>query len=153
MWLGVLLVAGPVVLSGTFPADVPSGAAIESWERLSGRADYKGTHIAYELFVDPRRIALYTITRYRIHVVGADRAADEILIWNAQPGMRPPVPLRCFVRVARPTRPGLSDAWAWEVLAPETDAYNQAMYKAMQVYVLHRATERRAEAEAKTPAK
>ena len=147
MWWAVFL-AAPVVLSGTFPADVPSGRAIESWERVAGRGDYKGTHVAYELFVDPRRLALFTLTRYRIHFVGKEHAEDEILIWNAQPGMRPVVPVRCFVRVAR-RRPGLADAFGWDVVPPETGPYKQAMYKAIEVYALESGQRRQANAGAK----
>jgi len=147
MWFAVLL-AAPVVLSATFPADVPSGRAIEGWERVSGRGNSKGARVAYELFVDPRRIALFTLTRYRVHFVGKEHAEDEILIWNAQPGMRPVVPVRCFVRVAR-RRPGLADAFGWDVVPPETEPYKRAMYKAIEVYGMNRAAELAAEAKAK----
>lgn len=143
MFLAVLLAAAPLVLSGTFPEEVPSGTAIANWDRYAGRVHHEGKRITYELFVDRRRLALYTITRYRVHRAGEAQADDEILIWNSNPGSRPREYLRCYARVAQV--PGTLPAWSWQALVPETDVYRAAMYAAIQVYGLHRAREREQE--------
>jgi hypothetical protein len=149
MWMAVLLAASPIVLlSGTFPDEVPSGRTIEGWERLSGHSEHKGNRISYELLVDPARYALYTITRYRVHRVDKEQADDEILIWHSQPGARPMKPMLCFIRVPR-QHLGIVKSWAWEPVLHNTEPYRQAMSIATQVYMIHRARERALEEAAK----
>jgi hypothetical protein len=147
MLMVALLAASPIVLlSGTFPEGVPSGRAIETWERLSGHSEHRGDRISYELFVDPARLALYTITRYRVHLADKEQAEDEILIWHSRAGARPMKPMLCYARVTRqhPVRSS-----AWEPVLHNTQPYRQAMSTATQVYLIHRARERALEEAAK----
>jgi hypothetical protein len=149
MLMAALLAASPIVLlSGTFPEGVPSGRTIEHWERLSGHSEHNGYRISYELFVDPARLALYTITRYRVHLPDKEDAEDEILIWHSRPGARPMLPMLCYARVSRP-RLGVAKSWAWEPVLHNTQPYRQAMSTATQVYMIHRAHERALEDAAK----
>src|SRR5688500_17087748 len=88
MWSVLVLAAVlPVPLSGTFPEGVPSGSEIARWQRYSGHFTAAPSfRISYELFVDPRRQALYAITRYRLHSGDQSEPEDEVLIWNSRPG-------------------------------------------------------------------
>ena len=133
-------------LSTTTPTEVPSGEAVAGWERLGGEAKRaNGERIAYELLVDPKRLGLYTITRYRVRLAGSERPQNEILIWNARPGTREPV--RCFEHV---TESGAAASRShWQPVVHATEPYRIAMYRAMEVYVLHRRNEIAAEENAR----
>lgn len=136
MWLFVLLAAGAAlpVLSGTSPTEVPSGVG---WERAGGGfVAGSGARISYELLVDPKRIALWAITRYRVQGAGKTEPDDEILIWNVH--HRPP-DLRCYQRVRRPD--ASPPAWEWQRVPTGTPVYRTAMSVATEVYGLNRARE------------
>jgi len=141
----VLAAAVPLpALSGTSPDEVPSGAAIAQWLSFKGDArSPKGDGIAYELRVDPRRLALYVLTRYRVRVAGDLEAENEVLIWNSAPGTRQA--LRCYERVPNVGPGGTS--WAWEVVPQGTNRYWEAMAMATQVYFLQRRREEEKQAE------
>jgi hypothetical protein len=138
-------VAPMPVLSETSPAEVPSGAAIDQWQVFQGEAQTpKGDRIRYQLLVDPRRLALYTITRYRVHTAEGAEADNEVLIWNSAPGVIRV--LRCYERVRHDDQ-GVA-SWIWEPVPPATERYVAAMMMATQVYYLHRQREREEEARA-----
>jgi hypothetical protein len=139
-----LLPAAPAVaLSGTFPVETPSGDAIAGWTRVAGQVESDGAQIAYELYVEPRRPGLYALTRYRVRRAH-ETAGDEILIWNARPGLEP---LRCFSRVSRPNpwTFGLLPVWHWEPVPNGTTPYRQAMFTAIRVYWLSEAARQAAD--------
>jgi len=141
--LAAIVAVSPILLSGTFPDEMPSGGALQTWERYGGQAERNGHRIVYELMVNPQRPALFMITRFRIHAAGQTNADDEILIWNARPGARPIQYLRCFARVVRP-RVGLLHQWAWEAVPAQTPPYQRAMATAMEIYALHQMARDRA---------
>ena len=135
MWL-LFVLAGSVMpaLSGTFPTDVPSGAAIVGWERFGGSATGPtGDRISYELLVDPKRPALYAITRYRIHAGRTSGPENEMMIWFAR--VRD---TRCYHRVRVE---GDRVAWEWRVVPSGTRVFNDAMSHARAVYELNRRRE------------
>jgi hypothetical protein len=140
MWLAA--VAPMPVLSDTSPDEVPSGAVIAQWQMFQGEARTpKGDRIRYRLLVDPHRLALYRITRYRVHAAGDADAANEVLIWNSAPGVERV--LRCYERVAHDEKGVMS--WSWQPVPPATDRYLAAMQMATQVYFLQRQQEREEE--------
>jgi hypothetical protein len=141
--IALLAALPPVPLSGTFPAETPSGSVIAGWTRFAGELESEGSRIAYELYVEPRRLGLFVLTRFRVRPPHAS-IGDEILIWNARPGLEP---LRCFARVSRPNpwALGLLPMWHWEGVPVGTNPYRQAMFTAIKVYYLHEAARQAAD--------
>jgi hypothetical protein len=126
------------ILSGTFPEGVPSGKALVGWERINAEAETPTHHFVYELWVNPRRAALYEITRYRTWPSSSEESASasgvasaEILVWNSRPGQR--VPVLLYERVRE------ESSWVWRAIEPNTDRYRAEIQRVIQVYGVHRA--------------
>jgi hypothetical protein len=140
MWLAVVLAAAVPMpaLSQTFPAEMPATATLLAWERVSGQAVADGgSRIHYELMVDPARMALWAVTRYRIHDVSKAQPEDEILIWSKS--SRAPVDMRCYRRVLR--LGSEAPVWDWERVVAGSTIYREALVRAREVYALNRRRE------------
>lgn len=128
-------------LADRMPAELPDTTTIASWERFAGQADMGGDSVIYELYVNPRRPALYEITRYRLttSTTGADgrtrrQQETEKVLWNSAPGTGEP--LHCFEWIAQRTwrTLWLASAGEWRRMEPGSPAYRSAMGTAIRVY-------------------
>ena len=133
--------AGSQRLAERMPAELPDTATIAGWEKFAGQADIGADSVVYELYVNPRRPALYEITRYRLTTAtrGTDgrtrrREETEKVLWNSAPGTGEP--LRCFEWIARRTWSTLwlAGSGEWRRVEPGSPAYNSAMGTAIRVY-------------------
>ncbi len=114
------------------PAALPALQVRQHWERAQGEGRTSDFAVSYDLWVNPRRPALYEITHFSFDVRGADGAwtyGGERVLWNP-PGERttPAVPLQDWARVGN----------AWEVVPHGTDAYRLDMMRALAVYDVKR---------------
>ena len=123
-----------------FPAEVPGWSVIGAWERVSGTVETAEGDVAYELYVNPARQALYEITRYRVVRKRTQpdgsvlRVADtEKLLWNGAPDRER---LRCWEWVGRraASRLWLARSWRWEPIEPGSERYVREMKTAIGVY-------------------
>jgi hypothetical protein len=131
---------GTPVLSDSFPRGVPSPTSA-GWQSIAGGGDTDGELIAYELHVNLLRPGLYEITRFRTAprvAPSASKPSPEILVWNAHPGQRKP--LLCFERVSRRAwwALWLAKRWHWRPVPAGGERYRLEMYRAIQIYMLHR---------------
>jgi hypothetical protein len=122
------------VLSASIPLAGPTGAALGSWEKITGDVETADEHVSYVLYVNPARAALYEVTRYQVtrHSTDGDgRRRDvsetEKFLWNAHPGTGEL--LRCFELL-----PGGS----WVQMKTGSAEYRSEMATAIRVYGLHR---------------
>jgi hypothetical protein len=122
------------------PAELPD-VTLDGWEKYAGTADMPQASVVYELYVNPRRPALYEITRYRLTTSSTDAEGrtrrhqeTEKVLWNSAPGTA--VPLRAFEWIARRTwwTLWLSRKGEWRPMEPGTAPYRSAMRMAIQVY-------------------
>ena len=132
-WAGI---AQAAVLSAHTPAAGPGGAVLGSWQKIAGDVETASEHVSYELYVNPKREALYEVTRYRVtrHPTGGDGrrqsvSESEKFLWNAHPGTGEL--LRCFEL--------LSDG-SWVQMKTGSPEYRSEMGTAIRVYGLHRRT-------------
>ena len=124
--------AGSQRLAERMPAELPDTATIAGWEKFAGQADIGADSVVYELYVNPRRPALYEITRYRLTTATSEET--EKVLWNSAPGTGEP--LRCFEWIARRTwrTLWLAGNGEWRRMEPGSPAYNSAMGTAIRVY-------------------
>jgi hypothetical protein len=137
-WLFVALVlAGArdlgLGLSATTPSTAPDAAAMRGWQRFIGHAETPTERVAYELYVNPRRAALYEVTRYHVTRLWKDaegraqaRVETEKFLWNSHPGAEH---LRCFELLGDGT---------WVRMKTGSERYRFEMATAIHVYALHR---------------
>jgi hypothetical protein len=124
------------VLSAYTPTAGPSVAVLGSWQKITGKVDTGTEDVSYELYVNPKREALYEVTRYRVthHSTGDDGrrqsvSESEKFLWNSHPGTGEL--LRCFEL--------LSDG-SWVQMKTGSPEYRNEMGTATYVYGLHRRT-------------
>lgn len=132
-WAGL---AHAAVLSAHTPTAGPSDAVLGSWQKITGDVETGREDVSYELYVNPKREALYEVTRYRVthHSTGSDGrpqsvSESEKFLWNAHPGTGEL--LRCFEL--------LSDG-SWVQMKTGSPEYRNEMGTAMRVYGIHRGT-------------
>jgi hypothetical protein len=139
--LAACATAGSQRLAERMPAELPDTATIAGWEKFAGQASFDDGSVVYELYVNPRRPALYEITRYRLttSTTGADGRArphdeTEKVLWNSAPGTGEP--LRGFEWIARRTwwTLWLTGSGDWRRMEPGSPAYKSAMGTAIRVY-------------------
>ena len=118
--------------SATIPTGVPNLAMLATWEKVTGDVQTATESVVYQLYVNPRRLALYEVTRYRVTRISRDAKGHETrdpgtekFLWNAGGGEH----LHCFERKA----PG-----GWVRMEEGTPEYRWEMGMAMHVYGLHR---------------
>jgi hypothetical protein len=141
---GVALLAGCATtgsLAERMPAELPDELTLSGWEKYEGTASMPEASVVYALYVNPRRPALYEITRYRLTTSSKDAGGrtrrhqeTEKVLWNAAPGTA--APLRCFEWIARRTwrTLWLASKGEWRAMEPGTPDYRSAMKMAIQVY-------------------
>ena len=119
-------------LSATLPPGVPSFATLGTWQKIDGKIETATATVHYEFYVNPRREALYEVTRYRVTQLsrgpdGSPRRvpATEKFLWNAHPGTGER--LWCFEL----RRPG-----GWTRLDTHSREYQEEMRTAVYVYDL-----------------
>jgi hypothetical protein len=134
--LAVLLVGAACRTASDFSRVLPAGVPDPSrWEHSSGRAEFENPHrlIAYELYVQPGREALYALTRYRITLTDPqDRerygiTANEKLQWDPPDG----APRRFECDAPR------SGACQWRELPRWTSEYIGETSSILSIYSLH----------------
>jgi hypothetical protein len=100
------------------------------WETLRGGFTAPWGEVAYELFVEPSRIGLYRVTRYRVTAVpgtGGDAAPPmDTVQFISHPGQRRPL---CY---QRPVSAGAKAPWV--LLAPGSPSYNEEMWRGIEVF-------------------
>ena len=131
-------------LAERMPAELPDTVTISGWQKLAGQADMGDASVVYELYVNPRRPALYEITRYRLTTSttstdGRTRrhVETEKVLWNSAPGTAEP--LHCFEWIARRTWRSLwlARGGEWRRMEPGSPAYKSAMGTAIRVYAAY----------------
>jgi hypothetical protein len=150
-WLAavVLLLAAATPLPAPAPAPaapaapvfadtLPPGIAdVSGWEVISGDFETPQMRGGYRFYVNPERLAMYQLMRYRVQrlpsatqpgdaALGAERVA-----FIRRPGVREPID--CWERRAD----GADDEW--RAFAPATAEYVAEMTVLMQVLAIHRA--------------
>lgn len=132
--LGLLLLAvgaGDGGLSLTLPAEVPTRATLDTWERITGDVETATESVVYELYVNPEREAIYEVTHYRVTTLRTENGSSarapesEKVLWHSNPGRERP---RCYA-----LEPG-----GWRKLEQGSAEYRWEMGMAMHVYGLHR---------------
>jgi hypothetical protein len=132
---GAMACAGHgLVLSQDWPAGVPGPVEMAGWERIDGDVETTRGRAIYALYVDPRRGAIYTVTRYRVRwkELGADgrpreRTETEKYVWLRRRELGGAV---CFER---------GTDGQWRELASGSAAFRAEMATSIAVYGLHRA--------------
>lgn len=132
------LVGASTTFGGNFSGRLPDALPdVSSWEQITGDVESDRMALAYLLYVNPRRGALYEVIRYQVRflapAVEAERrySPAEKLVWNERPGH---AHLRCFEL----TRPAPGGVTAWRELAHGTPEYQVEMQMVMQLLGLHR---------------
>jgi len=122
--LALSMPLGAATLDGSLPPGVPDGAAL-GWERVNGDVETPTEGAVYEFYVNPQRLAIYEVVRYRFSAGG--RTESEKLVWNRYPneGHGP----SCFVHEAD---------GSWRALRNDSQEYRDEMRTVMRVYGLHR---------------
>jgi hypothetical protein len=112
-----------------WPPGLPVGE-MAGWQSFRGAYATDVGQVAYELFVDPVRIGLYRVTRYRVTPPaggGAQAAvAMDTVQFVARPGQAPPL---CYQRPASAGPKG-----PWLMLVQGTPAYNGEMWRGIEVF-------------------
>ncbi len=142
--LAVLLVLATVtpMHAGTpdpsFADNLPPGVAdVSAWELVSGDFDTPQLRGGYRFYVNPERLAMYQLMRYRIQrLPSAAQAGDaalgaERVAYVRRPEVREPI--QCWERQA----PGTGSEW--RALVPGTTEYRTEMIVLTQVLAIHRA--------------
>ncbi len=114
-------------LSAGWPTGVPDGKTL-GWEVVTGEAATATESIAYTLYVNPARPAIYEVARYRfVKVDGATRtSSSEKVVWNQFPsGGRGP---QCYAL----------EKGAWRTMERGSEEYRFEMGVVMHVYGIHR---------------
>jgi hypothetical protein len=136
--LGAAAAARAEPTATPFSETLPPGVVdVSRWELVRG--DFETTRIrgGYRFYVNPKRVAMYQVMRYRIQrlPVGGERGdvalGAERVVFVRRPGVREPI--ECWERQA----PG--SATEWRALAPGTAEYQTEMLVLTQVLAVHRA--------------
>jgi hypothetical protein len=138
----LLLVAGTPargqLASPVFASTLPPGIAdVGGWELVSGDFETAQMRGGYRFYVNPERLAMYQLMRYRVQrlpsaegpgdaTLGAERVA-----FVRRPGVREPID--CWERQPAGAAP------AWRPLAPGTAEYQAEMLLLTRVLAIHRA--------------
>ena len=140
----VLLVVAAVVPThaGTpdpaFADTLPPGIAdVSGWELVSGDFDTPQLRGGYRFYVNPDRLAMYQLMRYRIQRLpsgtqGGDAALGaERVAYVRRPEVHEPI--QCWERQV------LGPGPEWRALAPGSAEYQTEMMLLTQVLAIHRA--------------
>lgn len=112
---------------------------ISSWEKSHARAEFAGPRrtVEYELYVDPQRPAVYSVTRYRItYAEAAEQRASgqpeaEVLQWDKDG--RDVRRFVCSPRgIPRPAGP-----CRWREMVKGGSEYQAVMPALLKIYSLH----------------
>jgi hypothetical protein len=121
-----------------FAATLPPGVAdVAGWELVTGDFETPKLRGAYRLYVNPARLALYQVMRYRVQRLpssagpGDATLRAERVVFVRRPGVREPV--ECWERRAPGSAP------EWRALAPGTGEYVAEMAQLTEVLAIHRA--------------
>jgi hypothetical protein len=142
-WLaaGLLLAGAPGAVlsdeSAPFASILPQSVGdVSGWAIESGQFQTGSARGAYRLYVNPQRLALYQLMRYRVELLGATspqeqrRGIAERVAFIRRPGVREPID--CWMLL-----PG--DATVWRAVSAGTDEYVLEMSVLMRVLAAHRA--------------
>ena len=132
---GILALAtGPLAGDPAFTRSVPDGLPdFHGWERISGDVQISAPRVVvqYEFFVNPERLAIYEIVRYRVieldFVESRRYPTTEKLQWD-----RNGRDLRRFECM-----PTSGDGCAWRELAKDGQDYGREMPVLLWLYGLH----------------
>jgi hypothetical protein len=145
MWrwlaMGLLLAgaarAGAADPSALFAATLPENIGdVSRWEIESGHFESRTERGAYRFYVNPQRLAMYQLMRYRVELRVATsleerrRGGAERVAFIRRPGVREP--MVCWERL-----PG--EVTAWRELSASTEEYQLEMNVLMRVLAAHRA--------------
>jgi len=140
--LALLLAAAGSALAAPAPTrfaeTLPPGVAdVSRWELVAGDFETDRLRGGYRFYVNPERLAMYQVMRYRVQRLARDgQAGDaelgaERVAFIRHPGVREPI--ECWERQA----PG--EGAGWRTLAPGTTEYQTQMLVLTQVLAVHRA--------------
>jgi hypothetical protein len=142
-WLatGLLLAgaarAGAADGSALFAPTLPDSVGdVSRWAIESGQLESQTESGAYRLYVNPQRLAMYQLMRYRVELRVATspeeqrRGSAERVAFIRRPGVREP--MVCWERL-----PG--EVTAWRMLTANTAEYRLEMSVLMRVLAAHRA--------------
>jgi hypothetical protein len=121
-----------------FSETLPPGVAdVSRWELVRGDFETARARGGYRFYVNPERVAIYQVMRYRIQRLpfGGQRGdaalGAERVVFVRRPGVREPI--ECW------ERQGPGSATEWRALAPGTAEYQAEMMVLTQVLAVHRA--------------
>jgi hypothetical protein len=121
-----------------FAESLPPGVAdVSRWELVSGDFETSRMRGGYRFYVNPERVAMYQVMRYRVQRLssGAERGdarlGAERVVFVRRPGIREPI--ECWERQA----PGAATEWL--ALVPGTAEYQREMLVLTEVLAVHRA--------------
>lgn len=143
MWhlaVGLLLAFAPGAPvtdpAAPFASTLPHGVGdVSGWAIESGEFETGTARGAYRLYVNPQRLALYQLMRYRVELLAAtsrqeqQRGTAERVAFIRRPGVREP--MGCWILL-----PG--DATTWREVSAGTDEYLLEMAVLMRVLAAHR---------------
>lgn len=137
----LLAAAGPAlaeVVPTRFGETLPPGVAdVSRWELVAGDFETGRLRGGYRFYVNPERLAMYQVMRYRVQRLARDGEAGdaelgaERVAFIRHPGVREPI--ECWER--QPPGEGAE----WRTLAPGTTEYQTQMLVLTQVLAIHRA--------------
>ena len=135
--LALLLAALPLWPGSSFPGPLPDGMPrLQTWEKFSGEAllGDPGLRVRYELYVNPKRPAVYELVRYRVSradgVATDEHPGLEKVQWHA--GTNDFRRFACDPDVA-PARP-----CSWRRMRPETAEFAREVPMIVWIYGAHR---------------
>jgi hypothetical protein len=139
--VALVLALALAALTPSLPDGLPDATTRLGWERMTGTALRPDIEVEYELFVNPARPGLFTITRYRMTRISRSGGSEERiretekLVWNPDPGR---APLRVYELVTQ--RPwwllGLVQQRHWIEVRHGTPRYRDEMFTTIGVYAL-----------------
>lgn len=123
----------------SFSETLPPGITdVSRWELVSGDFETPRIRGGYRFYVNPERVALYQVMRYRVQRLpfGSERGdaalGAERVVFVRRPGVREPI--ECWERQA-PGSPA-----EWRALDPGTAEYRTEVLVLTEVLAVHRAT-------------
>jgi hypothetical protein len=121
-----------------FAQTLPPGVAdVSRWELVSGDFETVRLRGGYRFYVNPERVALYQVMRYRVQRLpfGGERGDAQLgaerVVFVRRPGVREPV--ECWERQAT------GAPAEWRALAPGSAEYRTEMFVLTRVLAVHRA--------------
>jgi hypothetical protein len=134
----VLLALAPLPPLLPFTADLPAGLpSMQGWEKISGAADLDEprARVEYEFYVNPSRLGVYELIRYRVTLpLGTSHAADypalEKVQWHKSE--------KVLRRFECAPGAGAAGPCRWRELAPGSDAYHREVPVILWLYGVHR---------------